>query len=104
MSRRDVRTTRGMRMSTVVCDRKDCNETFRSASDPKMIDAQLAAAGWILIEIENKHSLAWDRKTLCPAHRPTKGGAINGLHWRERAAKGAAGSVSGHQRYSGDLR
>jgi hypothetical protein len=91
-------------MCVIECDRKDCSEQFRSASNPNVVDAQAAASGWALIEIEDPRALAWEKKVLCPAHRPTRGGTINGRRWRERSAKGQAGSVSGQQKSSGDLR
>jgi hypothetical protein len=86
-------------MTIVDCDAKGCtHEQFRSASIPKMIDVQLLQAGWSLIEIEVPRTLTWEAKILCPNHRPTRGGTINGRHWRDRSIKGQAGSVSGHGR------
>ena len=88
-------------MVIVRCDARGCPAEFRSCSLPKMIDQQALLAGWSLIEIEEKNrwgSLAWLPKDLCPAHRPTQGGTIDHAHWRERAVKGKAGSVSGRSR------
>jgi hypothetical protein len=85
-------------MTIVKCDRKDCPAEFRSCSVPQMIDFQLQEAGWSIIELEIKNTLGWERKDLCVNHRPTRGGTINQRHWREKAIKGQAGSVSGHSR------
>ena len=85
-------------MTIVNCDRKDCPGEFRSCSIPKMIDQQLLLANWCVIEVEIPRTLAWETKILCPDHRPTHGHTINGRHWREKAIRGKAGSVSGHSR------
>ena len=90
-----------IRGATLVdCDARGCtHEQFRSCSVPAVIDLQLLEAGWSIIEIEVKNTLAWETKILCPTHRPTQGGRlINGRVWREKAIKGRAGSVSGHSR------
>lgn len=86
-------------MTIVSCDAKGCqHEQFRSCSEPKFVDLQLLEVGWSIIEIEVPNTLAYEIKILCPTHRPTRGGTINGRHWREKAIKGQAGSVSGHSR------
>ena len=101
MSRRDVKTDRGLRMSIVECDRRDCNEQFRSSSDPKLVEQQLVAAKWTLLEMEVPRSMEWEKKILCPSHRP-QGRSINGRAWRERSPQGQKGSRQ--SKYSGDLR
>ena len=90
MARRDVKTDRGMRVSIVECDRKDCTAVFRSMSDPALVEQQLVAEHWILIDLEVRGSGAWEKKILCPTHRPTGlvRGTINGRYWRERAPAG----------------
>jgi hypothetical protein len=85
-------------MTIATCDRKGCPCEFRSCSVPAIVDLQLLEANWSIIELEVKNTLTWETKYLCPEHRPTRGGTINQRHWREKAIKGKAGSVSGHSR------
>jgi hypothetical protein len=86
-------------MTICTCSAKGCPSEFRSCSLPQVIDLQLLAANWLVIEIEVPRTLHWERKDLCPGHRPTEGGRlINGRAWREKAIKGKVGSVSGHSR------
>jgi hypothetical protein len=87
-------------MTIATCDRKGCAQEFRSCSIPKVIDLQVLGAGWLIIEIEIPRSLTWETKYLCPAHTPTRGHTVNGLHWREKAINGRAGSTSGQSRIS----
>lgn len=84
----------------VTCDCKSCPSEFRSCSVPQIIDQQLLLANWSILEVEIKNTLAYELKILCPQHRPTRGGTINGRHWREKAIKGETGSVSGHSRFA----
>lgn len=85
-------------MHLITCSAKGCPSEFRSCSVANVIDFQLREAGWSVILLEVPRTLTFEEKILCPAHRPTSGGRINGRVWREKAIKGQAGSVSGHSR------
>ena len=51
----------------VDCDARGCaHEQFRSCSVPAVIDLQLLEAGWSIIEIEVKNTLAWETEDSLP--------------------------------------
>lgn len=77
-------------VTIVTCDRTGCkHDEFRSNSIPKVIDQQLSLAGWTVIDLEIKNTLDWERKYLCPDHRPAAGQrSIGGRIFRTVVAAG----------------
>jgi hypothetical protein len=60
-------------ITIVTCDAKGCESTlgeFRTASIPKVIDAQLEAAKWTIIDTRDPKTNDKKRHELCPDHRP----------------------------------
>jgi hypothetical protein len=68
--RRDVQSSRKLFTTIVECDRLHCAEQFRSSSLPRVVDAQLGAAGWTILELADPRTGERGKRYLCPEHKP----------------------------------